>query len=140
MKFTEGYWEKNERAKRILCDAGFYCGSNSGRMRIVSPFRQITDRGGALDVGTITTEFISVRKDIISVRSYHYEGYVKGEPRYELNEDPQETEVEITEDEAVMKAGRMTVRVDLKDFKITYEADGKSSHKHRIPQSWLYAI
>ena len=94
-------------------------------MRIVSPFRQITDRGGALDVGTITTEFISVRKDIISVRSYHYEGYVKGEPRYELNEDPQETEVEITEDEAVMKAGRMTVRVDLKDFKITYEADGK---------------
>ena len=24
-----------------------------------------------------------------------------------------------------MKAGRMTVRVDLKDFKITYEADGK---------------
>ena len=98
-----------------------------GGMRIVSPFRQITDRGGALDVGTITTEFISVRKDIISVRSYHYEGYVKGEPRYELNEDPQETEVEITEDEAVMKAGRMTVRVDLKDFKITYEADGKFS-------------
>ena len=30
-----------------------------GGMRIVSPFRQITDRGGALDVGTITTEFIS---------------------------------------------------------------------------------
>ena len=59
-------------------------------MRIVSPFRQITDRGGALDVGTITTEFISVHKDIISVRSYHYEGYVKDEPRYELNEDPQE--------------------------------------------------
>ena len=59
------------------------------------------------------------------MRSYHYEGYVKGEPRYELNEDPQETEVEITEEEAVMKAGRMTVRVDLKDFKITYEADGK---------------
>ena len=59
---------------------------------------------------------------------------------YELNEDPQETEVEITEDEAVMKAGRMTVRVDLKDFKITYEADGKVLTKHRIPQSWLYAI
>ena len=30
-----------------------------GGMRIVSPFRQITDRGGALDVGTITTEFTS---------------------------------------------------------------------------------
>lgn len=125
MKFTEGYWEKNERANASYAMQAFTAEAIPGGMRIVSPFRQITDRGGALDVGTITTEFISVHKDIISVRSYHYEGYVKGEPRYELNEDPQETEVEITEDEAVMKAGRMTVRVDLKDFKITYEADGK---------------
>ena len=125
MKFTEGYWEKNERANASYAMQAFTAEAIPGGMRIVSPFRQITDRGGALDVGTITTEFISVRKDIISVRSYHYEGYVKDEPRYELNEDPQETEVEITEDEAVMKAGRMTVRVDLKDFKITYEADGK---------------
>lgn len=125
MKFTEGYWEKNERANASYAMQAFTAEAIPGGMRIVSPFRQITDRGGALDVGTITTEFTSARKDIISVRSYHYEGYVKGEPRYELNEDPQETEVEITEDEAVMKAGRMTVRVDLKDFKITYEADGK---------------
>lgn len=125
MKFTEGYWEKNERANASYASQAFTAEAIPGGMRIVSPFRQITDRGGALDVGTITTEFTSARKDIISVRSYHYEGYVKGEPRYELNEDPQETEVEITEEEAVMKAGRMTVRVDLKDFKITYEADGK---------------
>ena len=104
MKFTEGYWEKNERANASYAMQAFTAEAIPGGMRIVSPFRQITDRGGALDVGTITTEFISVRKDIISVRSYHYEGYVKGEPRYELNEDPQETEVEITEDEAVMKA------------------------------------
>ena len=125
MKFTEGYWEKNERANASYAAQAFTAEAIPGGLRIVSPFRQITDRGGALDVGTITTEFTSARKDIISVRSYHYEGYVKGEPRYELNEDSQETEVQITEDEAVMKAGRMTVRVDLKDFKITYEADGK---------------
>ena len=125
MKFTEGYWEKNERANAYYAMQAFTAEVIPGGMRIVSPFREINDRGGALDVGTITTEFTSVRKDIISVRSYHYQGYIKGEPRYELNEDPQETEVEITDAEAVMKAGRMTVRVDLKDFKITYEADGK---------------
>ena len=84
MKFTEGYWEKNERANASYAMQAFTAEAIPGGMRIVSPFRQITDRGGALDVGTITTEFISVRKDIISVRSYHYEGYVKGEPRYEL--------------------------------------------------------
>ena len=80
MKFTEGYWEKNERANASYAMQAFTAEAIPGGMRIVSPFRQITDRGGALDVGTITTEFISVRKDIISVRSYHYEGYVKGEP------------------------------------------------------------
>ena len=116
MKFTEGYWEKNERANASYAMQAFTAEAIPGGMRIVSPFREINDRGGALDVGTITTEFTSVRKDIISVRSYHYQGYIKGEPRYELNEDPQETEVEITDAEAVMKAGRMTVRVDLKDF------------------------
>ena len=115
MKFTEGYWEKNERANASYAMQAFTAEAIPGGMRIVSPFRQITDRGGALDVGTITTEFISVRKDIISVRSYHYEGYVKGEPRYELNEDPQETEVEITEDEAVMKAGK-TLRSHMKQM------------------------
>lgn len=68
---------ENERANASYAMQAFTAEAIPGGMRIVSPFRQITDRGGALDVGTITTEFISVRKDIISVRSYHYEGYVK---------------------------------------------------------------
>ena len=59
MKFTEGYWEKNERANASYAMQAFTAEAIPGGMRIVSPFRQITDRGGALDVGTITTEFIS---------------------------------------------------------------------------------
>ena len=60
MKFTEGYWEKNERANASYAMQAFTAEAIPGGMRIVSPFRQITDRGGALDVGTITTEINSV--------------------------------------------------------------------------------
>ncbi|MBU3878236.1 alpha-xylosidase [Faecalicatena sp. AGMB00832] len=123
MKFTEGYWEKNERANAQYAVQAFVVEEIENGMRVTAPLHRITDRAGALDVGTITTEFIAVRKDVIGVRSYHFEGYEKKEPKFDLNQDKQDVQVEVNEDEAVMTAGRMTVRVDRKDFKITYEAD-----------------
>lgn len=125
MKFTEGYWEKNERANAQYAAQAFAVEEIENGMRVTAPLRVISDRSGALDVGTITTEFTAVRKDIISVRSYHFEGYEKREPRFELNREMQDVSVEITEDEAVMTAGRMTVRVNRQDFLISFEADGK---------------
>ena len=125
MKFTEGYWEKNERANAIHAMQAFRVEKIPNGMRVVAPVKVITDRAGALDVSTITTEFTASRKDMISVRSYHFEGYEKREPRFTLFSDQQEAQVEINEDEAVMTAGRMKVRVDRKDFQITFEGDGK---------------
>ena len=125
MKFTEGYWERNERANAIYAAQAFIVEKIPNGMKVVAPVRVITDRAGALDVSTITTEFTSIRKDIISVRSYHFSGYTKNEPRFELFTDVQDVEVEINDKEAVMTSGRMSVRVDREEFKITYEADGK---------------
>lgn len=126
MKFTEGYWEKNERANASYGVQAFVVEQIPGGMRVVAPVHVIKDRSGALDVATITTEFTSIRKDIISVRSRHFEGYDKGDPRFELNEDYQDVRVEINEKEAVMKAGRVAVRVDRENFGFTFEADGKA--------------
>lgn len=44
MKFTEGYWEKNERANASYAMQAFTAEAIPGGMRIVSPFRQITDQ------------------------------------------------------------------------------------------------
>ena len=125
MKFTEGYWERNEKANASYAKQAFVVEKIPGGMKVVTPFHVVTDRAGMLDVGTITTEFTSVRKDIISVRSYHHEGYEKREPRFEKNEDLQDVQVEITEKEALMTAGRMAVRVDRENFCISYEAEGR---------------
>lgn len=125
MKFTEGYWEKNERAHTEYARQAFIVEEIPGGMKVVAPFHVVTDRAGMLDVGTITTEFTSDRKDIISVRSYHHEAYEKKEPRFEKNRDSQNVNVEIGEKEALMTAGRMAVRVDRENFRMSYEADGQ---------------
>lgn len=125
MKFTEGYWEKSERANASHAMQVFTVEKIPHGMRMVSPFHMITDRAGALDVGTITTEFTAIRKDVISVRSWHFEGYEKKEPRFDLNRDMQDVDVQINEKEAVMTAGRMQVCIDREHFLITYKADGK---------------
>lgn len=125
MKFTEGYWEKSERANASHAMQAFIVEEIPNGMQIVAPFHIITDRSGALDVGTITIEFTAIRKDVISVRSWHFEGYQRKEPRFELNKDMQDVDVEITDEKAIMTAGRMQVCVDRKDFKIEYKADRK---------------
>ena len=125
MKFTEGYWEKSERANASHAMHAFVVEEIPNGMRVIAPFHKINDRADALDVGTITTEFTATRKDIISVRSWHFEGYQKKEPRFELNTDVQDVTVKINDKEAVMTAGRMQVIVDREEFKITYMADGK---------------
>lgn len=125
MKFTEGYWERNERAHAAYAMQAFIVEKIPGGMKVVTPFHVVKDRAGMLDVGTITTEFTSSRRDVISVRSYHHEAYEKREPRFEKNEDLQDVQVEIGEKEALMTAGRMAVRVDRENLRISYEADGQ---------------
>lgn len=125
MKFTEGYWERNESANATFAAQAFIVEKIPYGMKVVAPVKVIESRGGALDVVTITIEFTSTAENIIGVRAYHYEAYESHEARYELHTNPQETEVQIGEEEAVMKAGLMTVRVNRKTWGYQFEAGGK---------------
>ncbi len=125
MKFTEGNWETNERAHASHAMQAYSIEEIPHGMRIVAPFRPITDRAGTISAGTITMEFTAIRKNVISVRSWHFEGYQKKEPRFSLHEEPQDVTVEIGDKEAVMTAGKMQVCVNREQFLITYKADGK---------------
>lgn len=125
MKFTEGYWEKSERANGIYAVQAFVVEKIPGGMKVVAPVKTIESRAGALDVSTITTEFTSAGENMIGVRSYHFEGYDKKEPRFHLNKAFEEVQVVIDEAEAVMTVGRMTVRVNRVEFEIRFEYDGE---------------
>ena len=125
MKFTEGYWEKNERANALYAVQAGYAEKITAGMRVIATFKPILGRADELDVGTMVMEFTAAGKDRIQVTYTHFLGYENREPRFELFLEHQEAEVIISEEEAVLKSGKMTVRVGLKEFYIRFERNGK---------------
>ena len=86
MKFTEGYWLRSERAHGHVAAEAFYVDPIPGGMRIVAPTRKLTNRGDAMNVATITLEFVACTEKIISVKAWHYEGYEVNLPQFEKKE------------------------------------------------------
>lgn len=125
MKFTEGYWLRSERVTASYASQGFYASETERGMRIVAPERKILSRADAQNISTITIDFIAFAKNNILVKARHYEAYEDGEARFDLTGQEVPFEVQITEDEAVMVSGAVTVRFDRKEGTYCFEADGK---------------
>ena len=125
MKFTEGYWEKNELANASYAVQNFSVQQIPGGMRVVMPFHPVPDRAAALDVGTITTEFTFPARDVIRVTSRHFQGYESHSPRLPLTEAPQPVTFSETDRAATLSSGRMCVEVCKDRFLIRFLADGK---------------
>lgn len=125
MKFTEGYWLRSERANAMYASQAYIVREIPGGIQVVSPERVIHTRDGALDVATITTEFTSAAENVIAIRSYHHEGYEHGAPQFGKHLNPQPVEVSITDDEALMTSGDVTVRINRKQWQYQFEAGGR---------------
>ena len=125
MKFTEGYWLRSEDANELYATQAYTVEALPDKMRVIAPVRPVHNRGMAVDVATITLEFSSINENTIGVCCKHFEAYESGEPRFEISTSPCPVDIVITEKEAVMKAGKVTVRVNRKDFGFTFEAGGK---------------
>lgn len=125
MKFTEGYWLRSERVAASYASQGFYASETERGMRIVAPERKILNRWDAQNISTITIDFIAFAKDNILVKARHYEAYEDAEARYDLTGQEVPFDVRITEEEAVMTSGAVTVRFDRKEGTYCFEADGK---------------
>ena len=125
VKFTEGYWLRSERSNGLFATEGYYVDEIPGGMRIVAPTAHTNDRGGTLNMPTITIEFIARNDRTIAVSAWHYEGYDAHLPQFEKTEEICEAKVIITEDEALMDTGVLQVRVNRKQFSYAFEADGK---------------
>jgi alpha-D-xyloside xylohydrolase len=125
MKFTEGYWLRSESNQSIYASQAFYAEKTDAGMRILAPSRPVHTRGEALDVPTITLEFTAFAPGNILVHAQHYAGYHSGEARFEKHSAPVPFTVSITEAEAVLDCGGLTVRVDRATCAYRFEADGR---------------
>ncbi len=125
MKFTEGYWLRSENVQASYASSAYMIKEIPGGMRVVAPEHPIENRGDALNVATITVDFIARSEWDIEVRAVHYQAYDKKEPRFCLQEGSCDVTVRMTEQEAVMETGKVTVRVDRKNWLYRFEAGGK---------------
>lgn len=107
-----GFWVRSERANASYASQGFYAKKTAYGMQIVAPERQVLNRADAMNISTITIDFIAYAKNNILVKAKHYEGYENGEARFELRQEKVPFEVTITEQEAVLETGDVTVRYD----------------------------
>ena len=134
MKFTEGYWLRSERANGLFAAEAYKVERIPDGMRILAPVHPIRHRGDTLNTPTITIEFRACAPDVIAVRAWHFEAYEMHLPHFEKNESACREDtasgftvsVAVSENEALMDAGRVKVRVDRKNFRYSFEADGKT--------------
>ncbi|MDO4292357.1 MAG: alpha-xylosidase [Eubacteriales bacterium] len=125
MKFTEGYWLQSERANGLFASEAYEIEKIPGGLLVTAPTTVINQRGDTLNRPTITVEFRAAAPDVIAVRAWHYEAYEKREPRFEKRESSCEAEIVLTEEEAVLSAGRVSVRIDRKSWGYSFWAEGK---------------
>lgn len=125
MKFTEGYWCLREDVEHHYAAQAYDVEKIPNGIRVFAPCRVILDRGDTLNLAMLTIEFTAAAPNVIAVRAFHHCGYERHEARFEKNLDPQQVLVEIGEEEAVMTAGRVAVRVNRKQWGYQFEGDGK---------------
>lgn len=125
MKFTEGYWLRKENVQASYASQAFTVEEIPHGMRIAAPERPVRSRADALDQTVLYIDFVSFRHNDIAVTATHYAGYEANEPRFALNEDPDPVKITVTDDEAVMTAGDLTVRVSRQNWSYQFEADGR---------------
>ncbi len=125
MKFTEGYWVRSENMASSYASQGFYAEKTEKGMRIVAPERKILNRGDAQNITTITIDFIAFAENNILVKARHYEAYEDREARFDLSGQDVPFEVQISEEDAVMQSGVVTVRFNRQEGTYRFEADGK---------------
>lgn len=125
MKFTEGYWLRSENVQASYASQAFTVEEIEGGMRVVAPERPILDRGDAMNISTITVDFVACGMGDIMVKAVHYQAYDKKEPRFPLHKSPCNVKVTVTDKEAVMETEEVTVRVNRESWEYRFEAGGK---------------
>ncbi len=125
MKFTEGYWLRKECVQASYASQAYTIERIPHGIRIAAPERPIRSRADSLDITVLYVDIVSSSHNDIEVRASHFMAYDEKEPRFELHTEPDDVEVEELQDETVLTAGDMKVRVSRKDWNVRFEADGR---------------
>ncbi len=125
MKFTEGYWLRSERVKASYASQAVYVEKTEHGMRMVAAEHVMKGRADAVNIATITVEFMAYAYNNILVTARHYEGYEDRSARFLLKRETVPFEVTITDEDAVMKTGSISVHIDRKTGDYCFKEKGR---------------
>ncbi|MDR1837519.1 MAG: alpha-xylosidase [Treponema sp.] len=116
MKFTNGYWLIREEFHAHFAGCAIEPEKQGDGLVVYTPERPIRHRGDTLNMQLLTVRFSSPMKNVIGVRISHFEGGIDNRPRFPLETDPSfKPSVYITEGEAILESGELSVTVECGD-------------------------
>ncbi|MDR0313921.1 MAG: hypothetical protein LBI14_10020 [Treponema sp.] len=114
MKFTNGYWMAREGVEPHFAACAYEAEQQGDELAVFAPERQIRHRGDTLNAQLLTIRYSSPIRNIIRVRISHFEGEADRGPHFSIESDASfKPVIGITQEEAVLKSGDLSVRVEL---------------------------
>lgn len=126
MKFGNGCWLQKEGIECFAPQEAYFVNRNDHEVVICAPTHHIAHRGDTLGGINLTIRITAPAEDVIRVQTSHYLGVEDHSPKFDLNLDENRAmDVEETEDEIVVKSGNLSLRINKKNWSMSYERDGK---------------
>ncbi len=121
MKFTDGFWLKKKGVSIYSPAEVRDFVTNEKSIILYAPVTRISNRGQTLQGPMLTIEISSPCSDIIRVVSRHFIKKIIKQPEFELNYSKGFVpEIFDEEGQLVLKSGKTSVRVNKKDFSISF--------------------
>ncbi len=121
MKFTDGFWLKKKGVSIYSPAEVRDFVTNEKSIILYAPVTRISNRGQTLQGPMLTIEISSPSSDIIRVVSRHFIKKIIKQPEFELNYSKGFVpEILDEEGQLVLKSGKTSVRVNKKDFSISF--------------------
>lgn len=121
MKFTDGFWLKKKGVSIYSPAEVRDFVTNEKSIILYAPVTRISNRGQTLQGPMLTIEISSPCSDIIRVVSRHFIKKIIKQPEFELNYSKGFVpEILDEEGQLVLKSGKTSVRVNKKDFSISF--------------------
>jgi alpha-D-xyloside xylohydrolase len=141
MKFTNGYWLIKEGIEAHFAASAIEAEIQGDELVVYAPGRQIRHRTDTLNMPLLTLRYSSPMRNVIRVRISHFEGGVDKGPHFPLENDPSFKPVmRITEEEAVLESGELSVCIDQDtNWNNTFRGGGKVLTKN-LSKSTGYMI
>ncbi|MBU5482600.1 alpha-xylosidase [Blautia sp. MSJ-19] len=126
MKFGNGCWLQKEGIECFAPQEAYFVNRNDHEVVICAPTHHIAHRGDTLGGINLTIRITAPAEDVIRVQTSHYLGVEDHSPKFDLNLDENRAmDVEETEDEILVRAGNLSLRINKKNWSMSYERDDK---------------